>query len=210
MKAIDTLIQDSPELGGFQADPAAWLARQGEALGLARLLAFAEDGVIWGKVAGGVLVLSGEAAPDVSPPLRLETLLECRLFGPSGELLLWRDGVGWRSRMLVENGQCAALEWEKAGERAVVEYIDEPQMLWGIEVEKQAGNFTTLVEKSQNGLRHAVPLPVTGKDLEQNRLRLVVRHYVEYDGASGEARLALSRLAQIGIVKNGEVEDGNP
>lgn len=163
---------------GFADTPADWLAKKAVAHGLTTLLAHADDGVIWGRVADGRLALSSNAFPEVSPPLRAVTLQQARLFGEQAELLVWRDGDGeWHARLLDDTGT------EQQGW-----CFDEPQLQWGDHPEGEKDGFT-LVAEGQEGLRHAVPLSAAGISFDppgkkRNRchpLRLGVRHYLERD-----------------------------
>ena len=105
----------------FADDPAAWLVKKAAAHGLTTLLAHADDGVIWGRMGGEQLALSGNAFPKVSPPLRTITLQQARLFGEHDELLLWRGGDNqWYARLLDDNGT-ELQGW----------CFDEPQLQWG-------------------------------------------------------------------------------
>jgi len=168
----------------FATDPADWLVAQARRYGLLYLLAHADDGVIWGRVDGDVLHTSHGIAP-ASPELRLSTLQQARLFSPAGELLLWRSDEGWHARLVTDaNGNENDL-------------VDEDQILWGdtVEPEKVEDGFT-LVREGAQGMRHAVPIPVTTEQLKQHRLRLRVRHYVT-ENEDGEAIITLSRLVQL-------------
>jgi CRISPR-associated protein (TIGR03984 family) len=81
-----------------------------------------------------------------------------------------------------------------------VDAIDEGQILWGTDVEEEKGGFTVMRDGAQ-GLRHAVPLSVTGKFDEQTRpLRLKVRHYLEED-TNGFTRIVASRLVKVESVQ---------
>lgn len=177
-------LESDIEIGrAFVDDPAAWLAAAMRQRKLRTLLAYADDGVIWGRLDDDRLRLSREVAPEVSPELRAVTLRECRLFGPAGELLLWRDDDRWRSRYLGDGGA--------VGEDA----FDEDQLLWGDTVEETRNGFT-LVREGAQGLRHAAPVIVTQEQMRAHALRLRVRHYIEHN-ADGEARIALSRLVAV-------------
>jgi CRISPR-associated protein (TIGR03984 family) len=167
------------------ADLGDWLARQAVQLGLTTLLAHADDGLIWGRVQGSEVRIAHDFFPDISPPLRAETLWQLWLFSPQGELYLWQDGGTWRRRAITEGD----------GES---EYYDEHQMLWGV-CGQQAHDGFTLVYEGQQGLAHAVPLevPQTAFDGERHPLRLRIRHYLTPEPESGLLRVTLSRLVEL-------------
>jgi CRISPR-associated protein (TIGR03984 family) len=102
---------------------------------------------------------------------------------------LWRGEDGWQAR-LITNASDA-------------ESIDETQVLWGTEVINNYPDqgFTHVRETRQQGLDHVVPLVVTPHQLANRQLRLLVRHFLEYDDATGEARLGLSRLVKVFLIE---------
>lgn len=171
-------------------DIRAWLQTQANRHRLQWLLAHADDGVIWGRIAeNGQLITADNVAPEVSPPLRSETLQQMRLFGEDGELLLWRDGDNeWHARLIRQ-----PVDGEPP---TFTEAIDELQILWGTDPNPLDSAFTLMSDGAQ-GLRHAVPLVVSGKYSEENRpLRLWVRHYLKYD-ENGFTRIIASRLVGL-------------
>jgi CRISPR-associated protein (TIGR03984 family) len=171
------------------SDLRVWLESQAKAHSLKWLLAHADDGVIWGLVDNGKLITSDAVLPDVSPPLRAETLQQARLFSESGELLLWRNGdKRWHARLIREIQDSDKSDWDEA--------IDEPQILWGTDAQPLNDGFTLMSDGSQ-GLRHAVPIPVNGNYNGQTRpLRLWVRHYLK-DDDNGFTRIIASRLVKL-------------
>jgi CRISPR-associated protein (TIGR03984 family) len=176
-------------------DIVTWLQTQ-MSDGQPLLLAHADDGVIWGKLMNGKLVTSSETEKDdankVSPPLRGITLQQAFVFGPEGEVRLWRDDAEW---------QCH--RFRIADEIAFVGHIDEKQVLWGTKVlpEKTQHGFTYIRERRQQGLDQVVPVEVDDRQLGERRLRLHVRHFIERDDETGEARIAFSRLVDLVIEK---------
>jgi CRISPR-associated protein (TIGR03984 family) len=176
----------------------AWLCWHAAAHQLTYLLAHADDGVIWGRFtttdAATTLTTSHEA-DAAFPALRLTTLGQCRVFGPTAELLLWRDGSSWRARLV----------------RDTPDYLIEQQVLWGTIATARSLGFTTL-EDGQQGLRHIVPIDVPadyfrsdggtpqrtpdGRDLYRP-LRLVVHHLLDTDPLTGATFIALSRLVDL-------------
>lgn len=171
------------------SDVKVWLQTQAIQHNLRWLLAHADDGVIWGELRDGQLVTSDSVVPEVSPPLRAETLQQARLFAIHAELLLWRDGDNrWHARLIRD-----AAEGE---DYAFTDAIDEPQILWGTDPQPLANGFTLMSDGAQ-GLRHAIPLAVRGKFDESSRpLRLWVRHYLQ-DDESGFTRIVASRLFDV-------------
>ncbi len=162
--------------GNFVGDPVVALATLAQDYNLRWLLAHADDGVIWGEVRDGKLHLSSDAFPQISPPLRAATLQQARLFGPEGELLVWKEDAGWQARRIQDG----------AGDS--IEYYDEAHLLWGDREEGRQDGFVLLCQ-GKEGLRHAPPLP----EGVQPPARLHVRHYLAYD-PDGQAHIAYSRL----------------
>lgn len=166
----------------------SWLQEQAGKHNLKWLLAHADDGVIWGRLNARQLVTSDSVAPEVSPPLRAETLQQARLFAEHAELLLWRDGDNQLHACLIRD----AAEDETP---TFTDAIDEAQLLWGTHGEHR-NNFTLLRDGTQ-GLRHAVPIPLPlGKNNETDPPRLWVRHYLE-DDDNGFTRIVASRLFDL-------------
>ncbi len=165
-----------------------WLQAQATRYQLKWLLAHADDGVIWGTVDNGQLVTSDSVAPEVSPPLRTETLQQARLFAEHAELLLWRDGDNqWHARLIRRPADGETPTFTEA--------IDEPHMLWGTHG-KHCNGFTVLWDGAQ-GLRHAVPMELPlGENNETDPPRLWVRHYLQED-PNGFTRIVVSRLFDL-------------
>jgi CRISPR-associated protein (TIGR03984 family) len=153
------------------------------------LLAHADDGVIWGKLSkNGRLVTSNGLNSQVSPKLRWETLQQAFVFGSRDEVRLWREGAGWQARRIID----------LAAERGDQDVIEESQVLWGTRVvaADSENEFTHVLEERQEGMEHIVPLLVTKEHLQQRRLKLLLRHFIEYSPRTGEARIAVSKLVK--------------
>jgi CRISPR-associated protein (TIGR03984 family) len=193
------------------ADVPAWLAGQATKE-RPFLLAFADDGIIWGLWRTGSLVTSIEAAqaaakadPDnpklrqstaVSPPLRGVTLQSASLFGPADEMRLFRD----------ENGDWQACRIGDPSDPKDV--IRESQLLVGSEVVTSLEEFTHVRDRVQQGLDHIPPVKLLARDVADGQgPRLVVHHHIEYDGETGEARIAGSRLVFLSV---GPRDDDKP
>ena len=175
--------KDIPVESNFNDSPDEWLFQQAKAYGLTYLLAHADDGVIWGKVDDEKLALSGEAFSELDVKLDAETLQQARLFGSSGELLVWRADRGFRAR------------WMDDSQISKDDILEERCWLWGTgmpDIQPNISGFT-LMNEGEQGLRHAPPIGLVG---EKDRVALVVRHYIDEDEA-GQARIVLSRLVNL-------------
>ena len=192
----------------------AWFLKQAEDHSLTLLLAHADDGVIWGEMQEGKLALSGEAFPQVSPPLRAKTLQQARLFGLDAEVLLWRDGDGaWHARAIRDEAVSDEVACDKADTIDTQWYFDEPQIQWGDHILDVVDGFT-LVADGQRGMQHAVPLAGIQGCFDEPQgnapgacrpLRLGVRHYLEQQKDDGALVIVQSRLTGLWSVSPQEV-----
>jgi CRISPR-associated protein (TIGR03984 family) len=170
---------------GFDADPRMWLQNQPCVGENSWFLAHADDGIIWGRFQDGQLVTSNSAFPKISPPLRLVTLQQARIFGHNAEVRVWRNGNKFEA--------CRLEDYFKKDEEA----FDEDYLLWGTHPDEMINGFT-LVSDGNQGLKHAVPIDVSEAAFKTNHpLCLQIRHYLTYD--QGQARIALSRLVKISV-----------
>ena len=151
-----------------------WLQTQARENQLSYLLAFADDGAIWGWFDGKQLAL----APEACAPLRIETIQRIHLFSQDGELRIARTGHGFETTWLED------AEWEKSN------WMDERYLLWG-EGESTGNHFTLMVE-GQQGLRHMPPI----QDGKGKTGYIGIRHYIRYD-AQGQAYISHSRLINV-------------
>lgn len=176
-----------------------WLKEQAKNHQLPYLLAYAEDGVIWGKfeIVTGTLKTAREVFPEYNfPKLRLNTLQQCRIFGKAGEVLLWNSNGKWRSRLILETKALELISKEKIG------LIPESQVLWGTKGQENKEHGFTLLSDGSQGLKHAVPRTGINFDRNENEkqpkrpVKLEVHHYFCYD-SDGVARIFLSRLVSL-------------
>lgn len=157
----------------------AWLVKEANENGLPYLLAHAVDGVIWGRFEDG-LTLSGEAFDQVFVKLRPFTLQQARLFGPAGELHLWRNEDGLHSHLILD------------GQETPDDAYEELHWLWGEGISIDDTKGFSLMEEGQQGLYHAVP-----KIIEEGAsAALQVRHYIDHD-IQGQAYVTSSRLVDL-------------
>ena len=169
----------------FMENPAAWLekwlAEDGRPA-LPYLLAHTDDGVVWGFVDDGKLRLPNRHQWQLlgqQAALSGAILLQLRLFGPEGELFIWRaeDG-GFNGRFLAD------------GRTPPEDSYETRQILWGEGAE--SNEHFTLMREGEQELFHTPPLP-RGRG-KRGRLRL--RHYLAWDDR-GQAYVALSRLVDL-------------
>ena len=185
--------QEEPVDASFSNDARAWLAQK-MTDEMPLLLAHADDGVIWGRRrSDGSLKLSSEVFsdkkiyPSIAVPLCAKTLQQARIFGPAGEILIWRSENGFAARRIVD------------GAAPLSDTLpDEEHILWGEPDFRENGNGFCLFVEGQQGLQHALPVEQNPLKAEQ-RVKLCVRHYVDYDN-EGQAFVFMSRLVNLQIV----------
>ncbi len=178
----------TPVLPGadFVQDARAWLEAQ-TTEDRKWLLVHADDGVIWGKrEKDGKLILSSDVFnsqaqyPAIAVELRGLTIQQARVFGPAGELLIWRTDDGFAGRVIADGEQLPANAYQ------------EEQLLWGVVTESRPEMGFTLLVEGEQGQQHALPLVLA----KPERACLQVRHYVSYDDQS-QAYVDLSRLVDL-------------
>jgi CRISPR-associated protein (TIGR03984 family) len=151
-----------------------WLFQQGEGC----LLIHADDGIIWGRIEGGVPTL--KSATSLLIP---DFWQQARLFDKQREVYLWKAGTGqWSGRIVTD---------EVDNENAPG-CIDEQYLLWGNRIGKSEEGFTPLYDASQ-GLEHIIPKTISDTDLP---MALLIRHYIE-EAQNGFNRIAFSRLVDV-------------
>jgi CRISPR-associated protein (TIGR03984 family) len=178
----------------IETDLGSWLVKNAPETAVT-LLAFDLDGLLWGKIESGKLVIAHEH----SVLLNADTLQEARLFGKNGELHIWRVGDNLQAQIITDdlNGEGN-------------EYIDESQILFGDQVESIGESGFTLMSDGVQGLHHAVPLRVpkpteaqaresNSEQYKERPLRLQVRHYLVEDELE-QARIGFSRLVKVTAV----------
>jgi CRISPR-associated protein (TIGR03984 family) len=153
-------------------------------------LAFADDGVMWGTLVNDELVTAHDLDKDVSPELQEKTLQQAFVFGKDDEVRLFHDELGeWKTLRVVDAG----------------EMIVESRILWGDESIGEVEKGFLRVKDSLKGIPDQL-VPSKTKLGDGQCVRLEVHHLVEYDDLTGEARIAISRLAGLSIgEKNQEV-----
>ncbi len=169
-------------------DLRAWLEAEGTRYTCDFLLAYALDGVIWGKIDGDTLHIAHDVGDQYSAELNDRMLQEARLFGESAEIHIWRTSNGWRG--------CRTFTIQSSESATYTECINTQMVVWGNRTQTLPQKFT-LMSDGEQGLHHAVPIPLSlsNKNREQP-LRLHVRHYIAED-ADGFARIVTSRLVTL-------------
>lgn len=159
----------------------------------AYVLIHTDEGVIWGKIddAGEPILYSMTAENTLE---QIELWHQLRLFTPTYEVHLWRDGdKRWHKRALrdLESPEGANL----------YDMLDEDYLLWGNRAQDQGGGFTRLFDASQ-GLSHTIPLSYkhVAPYIDEGRgVTLQVRHYLEELQETGALRIAASRLVAFNV-----------
>jgi len=167
-----------------------WLVKQMQDNKLTFLLAFADDGVIWGRMDDGALVIAHETSQKEDKKnyteLRGKTLQLAHVFGKDMEIRLFRDEMGnWKFAEIKDDGK----------------FITESQILWGDKLDDKDQpvneNFTRL-KAERKGIPPQI-LPIERKEYTDSGkyVRLEVHHMVDFDKNTGEAYIKLSRLAWL-------------
>lgn len=169
---------------GADGDISTWLkGHAGQAGKEAWLLAFADDGVTWGRV-------DSARGLTTSRPLDASRLQTLHLFGEDGELRLWRDGTAFQGAFIHDLPEPAD------------RYFDQGYILWGDHVENPGSDFSLVADGAQ-GLQHAVPLDLHNINLDNRPLRLFIRNHLAED-PQGQAYVCCSRLLRLQLKKGGE------
>lgn len=166
-----------------------------DATNLPWALAHCDDGVTWGRYDGhqATWLFGNEVEPEVSPPLRRETLQELRVFGEPGEVLIWRAEERLRGRALGDTPS------DRLDESNPLRPYDESRILRGDHVHATYENGFTRIADHRTGAEQVVPAVVTPDGLQARRARLSVRHYFQQDTESGAVRIAVTRLVDLTI-----------
>jgi CRISPR-associated protein (TIGR03984 family) len=178
-------------LGEPQAAPAE------DATNLVWALAHCDDGVTWGRYdqAQATWHFASAVEPDVSPPLRRETLQELRIFGEPGEILIWRSDAALHGRVLRDTEPPP----DQLDESDPLRPDDESRILRGDLVPTAYENGFSRIADRGTGSEQVLPAVVTPDGLRARRARLGVRHYFQQDTESGTVRIAVTRLVNLTI-----------
>jgi CRISPR-associated protein (TIGR03984 family) len=186
---VMTPLESAEIPADFADDGGVWLVKQAADLMMAEQPLYAlihlDDGVLWGRADNGKLTIPDAQQCDWVPQLRSLTIQQCRLFSHKGELFIWRIAEGkWRGRKVLDDAQ---QPYRK---------IEEPQLLLGnrIDQRQQVPSGFMAIYEASTGLRQVVPR--TAKIDGDNRLALVVYHYLSEDD-DGQANIKCSRLVDL-------------
>jgi CRISPR-associated protein (TIGR03984 family) len=110
-------------------------------------------------------------------PLRIEDIIEARIFNPDSELYIWRNGDSFQGRIITDN-----LDYQsEATER---EYYQIRHLVFGQAKQMDRGNWIVSIEENQ-GFYIPLPLTFTKSQLasKSNRIFYIVRNYFDYDSS---------------------------
>lgn len=153
--------------------------------------ALCHDGVTWGRLDGDDWSMADARFDDLCPPVTEDNLRELRVFGPDGEVLIWRSGTGFKGRFLQDAPGPA---------EPYVRPMVERQILLG-RPRKERGSFTRVA--SVSGREQVLPLTVSG-NTSRPPFRLVVKHYLTREDETGVVKVAVSRLVGLEVDKHGQ------
>lgn len=165
--------------------------------GLKWLLAHCEDGITLGKwnASKSRWAMGSDAFPEISPKITKDNLLEVRIFGDRGEILIWRHSHSFRGRYLSDV--------QPDGNGLLSPIIEERVLMGNRLLEPSRAGFSRIA--SSSGAEQVVPFPLDGvlTVSRQWPLRLVVKHYLQQDESTGAIRIAATRLVDL-FVKGGD------
>jgi len=168
-----------------------WLTKQMKENNITFLLAFADDGVIWGRMDNGSLVIAHETTQKEErknyTELRGKTLQQAYAFSDKMEVRLFRDELNaWKAWKIEDEGEII---------------IKESQVLWGDKLDEDKNQpthpgFMRLLAERKGIPPQIVPIK---DDFDATKcVRLEVRHMVKHND-DGEAYVELSRLAGLSV-----------
>jgi CRISPR-associated protein (TIGR03984 family) len=171
-----------------------WITKQMSDNKLEFLLAFADDGVIWGRMDNGILTIAREASEKEDKryvELRDKTLQRAYAFNQGMEVRLFCD----------ESNHWKAYQVQDVDEKNV---IVESQILWGDKLDEndqpiRTGFMRLLADRK--GIDPQVYPIKDGFDPEKDCVRLKVHHVVDFNEDTGEAYIKFSRLAGLSAGK---------
>lgn len=180
----------------------AWLLSEhdasvlGDVGSLIWVLTHCHDGVTWGRydITQKSWLLGNAIAPDISPPILRKSILELRIFGEVGEILIWRTDTGLQGRVLRESASAP----QSNDSAYPLRPVDESRILLGTHVLKQyVEGFTHVSDGTAK--EQVLPLIVTDNHLRFGNARLVIRNYYEADNMTGVVRIAATRLVKLTV-----------
>ncbi|RAL20664.1 hypothetical protein DL240_15210 [Lujinxingia litoralis] len=129
--------------------------------------------------------------PEVSPPILPGSLLELRVFGDDGELLIWRTDDGLCGRLLKDD------EPERnTSDIDPLRPSEELRIVRGDRIRGGVGEGFTRVTDAA-GAEQVLPIKVDSAQLREGKIRLLVRHYWVQNADNGTVRIAVTRLVKL-------------
>lgn len=149
------------------------------------LLGHAMNGLVWGRIEAGKVILANDADASWGAKLKRMTLLDLRVFNIDAELRIWRMDRRLHGCMVSEstqNGRCLTYEEDQiliAGNRKGCQTVN--------------GLSFSLIE-GPAGQHQAIPVNWDGRG---QTYRLWVRHYIPLQSENGMLRVTDTRLLQV-------------
>lgn len=181
-------IDSSTQIDNSEFSPVGWLKNNWTNKEEGWLLAFLDDGLIWGKMLDGKIEFSTVKGESVAE-LKADRLQQVSLFDKTAELRLWKEKTNWNV--------CKISDIDPINGEG--ESFDEKYILWGNCFEQKSKHFS-IASDGQQGLKHAVPLiNIASGELSERPLYLKVRNYIGYQDENKEAYVKASRLVALGV-----------
>lgn len=186
MKIFGAELKQVPQLSMYPACLYSKEAQADTGFTPAWALALCTDGVTWGRLEDTGWVMGDTHYKDLCPRVTLENLLELRIFGKNGELLLWREDSRLSGRILIDQDS-SELHYPP---------LKEKHILLGEPTGDYRGSFSRMRNKA--GCEQALPLIIKNGA----RCRLIIKHYMTQDAETGAVRITASRLSGLEVDTN--------
>jgi len=176
----------------FHQDPAQWVQNTARDHQCKWGFLIADDQVGFCAFNENAWVIQ-DKTKELFSPENFAKIQQLYIFGPTSQLLLWREGVTDFKASIIRD-----IEEPSAEISMDPVFMDETYYLWGnAQAEPSSENFTRMAEKDR-GFSFDIP-----DDIPPNRqVGLHVRHYFQED-EDGQVTIAFSRLIDIIEIKGG-------
>lgn len=179
-KIVENLVVD-----GFCDNPLNWFMDQPSVGDFSWLLAYADDGVVWGKICNGKLMIANNIFGESFPKMNTKKIHFVRFFGHLAEIRVFqKDSIF--SAVRLEDEPNDKLSFIRS------------YFLWGNSV-RDVKDGWTFVEEGQHGIFQAIPIEIPHlNDNKTTRLKIRIRYYLDFEKEHGQAKVVGNRF--VGII----------